>query len=424
MPQDTAHPHFPDIDRGSTRPWRFLTALSNALSLLFAVVAWSGITAWAVGEVVSDRYAWSQWLEWIPTIFTLVGAFVCLAASAIAAALCNALRNAQISTTAGNAPLRRGTPGRASRFALVSGWLGWCAVLVYFIISETPFYRPKPEPPAFNQSSFRLVYWNAGGEEKPGWDRAIGALQADILVLNGVRSTSGMPGLQPLLDANPSVIVNDLFTVISARPIVRWGATSLAVARGEGLDPRQEAGRRRWADHGRALFFQFADPAPTPDTPPVLRTAWLIDLPSDLSLARAEVTARANEVINTFPGTAYVKDARGAWVPEASPLNPPGFPTPDLITGDFNIPRGSWSLRALIAHLHNGKDPLSTSANAVSDSAYHQAARRFCASWPRPYPFLHLDQTFLGPKLRAWSYVLRDPGSAEHFAQVVDITTR
>ena len=91
---------------------------------------------------------------------------------------------------------------------------------------------------------------------------------------------------------------------------------------------------------------------------------------------------------------------------------------------DFNIPRGSWSLRALIAHLHNGKDPLSTSANAVSDSAYHQAARRFCASWPRPYPFLHLDQTFLGPKLRAWSYVLRDPGSAEHFAQVVDITTR
>ena len=38
----------------------------------------------------TPRYAiqvpgcWSQWLEWVPTIFTLVGAFVCLAASAIA----------------------------------------------------------------------------------------------------------------------------------------------------------------------------------------------------------------------------------------------------------------------------------------------------------------------------------------------------
>lgn len=413
-------PHYSKIvDRydGSPRPWNALTTASGFLAWLFSTTAWLGMAAWALGEVVSDRYVWSQWLEWIPTIFTLVGALACLAAASAAAALRGALGNVSAASSGRSGGAGSSKPGCGSRVLLRSAWLAWSAVLVYFFLTETPFYKPSPEAPAFNQDSFRIASWNSGGEEAPGWDRALGALNADILVVNGLRSSAKMPGLRPLLDSGVSAIFNERFLVISKRPIVRWGATSLAMARGDGLDPRQETGRRPWIDRGRALFFQFL----STDTPPMTRTAWVIDLPSDLSLHRAEVTARAHEVISTFPGKAYILNAAGAWVPEPDsdaeqksgaatrPTALLGFPTPDLITGDFNIPRGSWSLGVLTKGL---------------TAAYDQAARRYCASWPRPYPFLHLDQTFLAPGLRAWSYALKEPGSAEHLVQVVDITVR
>lgn len=421
MANDTSNAQTPTIFDATPRPWRLLIALSASLVVLLAAVAWVGMLGWALGEIVSDRYAWSQWLEWIPTIFTLIGALVCLGSASVAAALRNALRSA--GTVAGSTAENK--PGLASRLLLRTGWLAWVIVLVYFVISETPFYKPKPEPPAFNQGSFRLVYWNSGGEEKPGWDRAIGALNPDILVLNGLQSSAGTPSLQALIAANASVIVNERFVIISKRTIVQWGATSLALPKGDGLDPRQTSGHRPWIDRGRALFFQFLCPTGNPDiqaeSPPVLRTAWVIDLPSDLSLTRAELTARANEVITTFPNRPYVRDSRGAWVPEAVRPTTPGFPRPDIITGDFNIPRGAWSLDVITAHLEGGSD---AHRDARSRNAYHQAARRFCASWPRPSPFLHLDQTFVGPSMRAWSYFLKDPGSAEHLIQTVDITDR
>lgn len=416
----TPEPNYAKIvDRydGSPRPWRGLTSMAGFLTWLFASASWLGTLAWAAGEIVSDRYSWSQWLEWIPTLFVLVGSSACLLAAWAAAALRDALRNLTLAPLGEPSTVGEKKAGRAARLLLRCGWYGWCLTLVYFFISETPFYKPTPPPPAFNQDSFRLASWNSGGEERPGWDRALGATNADILVLNGLRSSATMSGLRPLIDSGASVIQNERFLVISKRRILRWGATSLAMARGAGLDPRQETGSRPWIDRGRALFFQFE----STDSPPILRTAWVIDLPSDLSLSRAEVTARAHEVIHTFPGKAYVLNAAGAWVPEPAPgtnTEPSegpglkvdqGFPPPDLITGDFNIPRGSWSLEILTRGL---------------TSAYDQAARRYCASWPRPYPFLHLDQTFLAPGLRAWSYALREPGSAEHLVQVVDVTVR
>ncbi len=420
MARTKDQPKAANLSDGPPRPWRWLAAFSSGLFWLFAATGWLGIIAWGLGEAVSDRYAWSQWLEWIPTIFTLIGAFTCLGVAWIMAVLRNALRQAGGELGSGGESRGPKKSDRPALFALRSGWLAWTVVLVYFVVAENPFYKPAPEPPAFDQDSFRLVYWNAGGEEKPGWDRAIGGFNPDILVLNGLRASAAAPGLRSLLDSSASVVVNDLFTVISKRPIVRWGATSLAMMRGEGIDPRQDAGNRRWVDHGRGLFFQFRCPPVKEGEAPTVRTAWVIDLPSDLSLSRAQVTARANEVIETFPGPVYVKDSRGAWVPEAVPGSQVGFPTPDLITGDFNIPRGSWSLRALTTHLRDGYP----SPGIESVDAYDQAARRFCASWPRPRPFLHLDQTFLGPKFRAWSYSLRDPGSAEHFAQIIDVASR
>ena len=82
-------------------------------------------------------------------------------------------------------------------------------------------------------------------------------------------------------DSRESVIVTDRFTVLSRRRIDRYALTLLDIAPGRGLDPRQRTGARKWSDPGHAMFIELAADA---HRPPMC--AWILDLPSDLSLAR------------------------------------------------------------------------------------------------------------------------------------------
>src|SRR5437762_12952202 len=43
------------------------------LSGLCLALAWAGLAGWVVGEVVSDRFYLTQFLEWVPTLFVLCG---------------------------------------------------------------------------------------------------------------------------------------------------------------------------------------------------------------------------------------------------------------------------------------------------------------------------------------------------------------
>jgi endonuclease/exonuclease/phosphatase family metal-dependent hydrolase len=118
-----------------------------------------------------------------------------------------------------------------------------------------------------------------------------------------------------------------------------------------------------------------------------------------------EVTARAAAVISGWRGRVATRDPGTGtfWAAEG------GFPPPDLIVGDFNIPRGSASLRNLTADFVN---------------AYSQGGFGPSGTWPRRWPLVHIDQAFVGSSLRAARYRVIDPGAGGHRMQIIDLRAR
>jgi len=170
---------------------------------------------------------------------------------------------------------------------------------------------------------------------------------------------------------------------------------------------RQEG---RWTDSGWAGFFEI-DTTEELGEPIVV---WVIDLPSDPAIPRVEMTRSAADAIQALVGPAMTM-IEGT--PTVEPLNTTGFPEPDIIIGDFNIPRGSWSLGAIT-------EPLS---NAWTDGWLGMGLGGGVGplgSWPRTKPVFHIDQTFLARDLRSCSYELIDLGVGMHRAQVVGIAKR
>jgi endonuclease/exonuclease/phosphatase family metal-dependent hydrolase len=116
------------------------------------------------------------------------------------------------------------------------------------------------------------------------------------------------------------------------------------------------------------------------DDPVVL---YLVDLPSDPRQPRAEIAATARRHLDT--STA---------------------PSADIVLGDFNMTRGSASLRRIFPGFRH---------------AYDEAGTGYGATFRRDWPMYHIDHVLLGPDVEATSYELRDPGVARHRAQFVTV---
>lgn len=378
--------------------WREVAAGGvSVLALVCIGAAWAVLLGWGVGEAVSDRYFLTQFLEWVPTLAVLVGAGVLLSLAWVLTRVWTRI--------AGRSPrAKRGNGARRW------GWAPWAGLLVYFFIVEVPIFRSRPPTPDPGADRFKLVVWNASSWYQSGWEVGIGAADPDIVVIVGLGSTARLPALQSMMKGVVSVVTTERFTVLSKRPIVRYGATSLGLAAGQGIDPRLGLRASRRADPGNAMFFEVRHPA-TAKTPAGSSVIQALDLPSDLSLLRWDVTTKARSAMDTFAGPVYAADPSGRWVREDNgpvPSGTPGagFPIPDIVAGDFNIPRGADSLHAL---------------DRGYPSAFDQAGRGFMASYPRSRPILHIDQTFLAPGLRTFNYRLIDLDAGSHRAQVVDI---
>lgn len=369
-------------------PLRFIASVRAALSMLALLPGMLILAAWVLGNLCSDRWYWSQWLEWIPTS-------VALAASGVFFSLAGVLHP------------RGRRDQRPSRARLLAS-LAWGLVLVYMLLVDWRM------PNAFNDrqqpgpSSTRVLFWNAAAEDEPGWSRAALGENADVVVLVSLKHDDELARISKSMGESESVIVTDRFTVLSRRKIERYALTQLDIAPGEGLDPRQRTGTRKWADPGHAMFIELAADE---HRPPMC--VWVLDLPSDLSLARHEITEHAARFLREFKGPAFRTDGLGAWAEDDS-TTLRGFPEPDLIIGDFNIPRGSASLDAIT----RGKP------NAFDQCGFGPTASWPC-KWPRTgraiWPVLHIDQMFVGPALRATSYTLINPGAGAHRMQRADV---
>ena len=116
------------------------------------------------------------------------------------------------------------------------------------------------------------------------------------------------------------------------------------------------------------------------------RTLWVVDLPSDPSRSRASIFKQLNEVART-KGVAY----------------------PDIVVGDFNVPRHSHALAAAFPTMRN---------------AFDEAGMGWSGTWPRRWPLWQLDQVLVGPGLNAIHYQVIDPRLGSHRMQRVVLRNR
>jgi hypothetical protein len=375
----TAHP---------AKPGGLIHAAFTAGTWIWAAAAWTLLAWWALGQTLSDRFAWSQWARWTPTelVVALMGILI---------AIVWVVRRL---TGGGH---RRGRTLRIV-WAVVLGWLILVPWRTWVPLGRLLLGTPTP--------AMTVMCWNANAVPGKTLHNALPDTPLDLLIivnpLNRVDWTLvsqhvGRDTSQPTTSTGLGPA-----RIISKYSILRRGSTHLGLA-GRLRGTRQEDRR---TDPGWAGFFEI-DTTADLGKPIVV---WVIDLPSDPAIPRVAMTQAAADAIHNWQGPAMtIVDG----TPTALSLEKPGFPEPDLIIGDFNIPRGSWSLSAITGSL----------SNAWTDGGMgFGLGGGFgpLGSWPRKQPVLHIDQAFLATDLRSTSYDLIDLGTGKHRAQILTIAPK
>ncbi len=167
------------------------------------------LASWAAGRVLSDRYAWSQWLLWIPT------------PAALGAALLGALA----------AGFRRRAPRHAA--ALLGCAIG---VGLYFALIEHRFLRSRPVP----APGLRLVHGNVlpvGREGRVIFVENLAELGADLTVLSSPLPSDRLRELAERLGFPEHIVTLWPFMAIcrapllEARPLVANADVRIAMVR-------------------------------------------------------------------------------------------------------------------------------------------------------------------------------------------------
>lgn len=359
---------------GATRVLRVPFVLESLTIALLAV--------WAIGQVVSDRWLWSQWLCWIPSISVVVPSFVLLALAQVVRVV--------------SRWKARGTRRRSSRAAIIAR-LSFLVAVVWFARHDVGWSAP---PTSRQVGSFRVVHWNSSRPAAKGWEERLATLDADIYIVQpgwGWNFSTFRAALDPaasLLQAHNHVLV-------SRFPIEAWTSFSLELAPGEGIDPRLPDLKQVRLDTG--MLFAALVRLPTGEQ----RLLWVVDLPSDLSLSRERVLAQTAAMVARFrTGGLKVHASDPSGRPVTDDLLAALKGEPDLLIGDFNTPRGSRSLR----HMTEG----------MRDT-FVEAGRGWSATFPRSRPLWAIDQAYVGPGLRALDSRVVDLGLGSHRAIVVTL---
>jgi hypothetical protein len=311
-----------------------MSGLAMLCAWLVSSVAVISLIAWALGRLLTDRFAWSQWLWWIPTpavlLLMVVGVLVASRPSTVA--------------------------GRRRRRVLC-----WAIALVlvafYFGFIEHRFMRRTP--PIVASGVLQLTHWNVGPatwhDMQPSAS-AIVAIHGDVTL---VTDHGGMLGDARLtaLAADGVIPTIGRFGVITKLPILTM--------------------RILVATQGRWVALVELDATTTLGRP---ISIMLVDLPSSLKLPRMAMARELRTMLDSQ------RD----------------LPKPDVLVGDFNIPRGSASLEVIIPGLRD---------------AFTEAGHGYGATFHREFPLYHLDQMRLGDGVRALRYDLIDPGLGRHRAQ-------
>lgn len=305
------------------------------------VAAGGSWLAWLLGRVASDRWTWSQWLAWTPSPVPVVLACIAFALTA-------------------RVPGRRQSVRRVVRamaFIVLLGSAFW------FLRIEHRFLQPDRH----GDDGVRIMHWTDDHPRPSEFDAVIDRMieqNAAITILSHPGTIVGHERIRAWLDGHGGSRVNG-FGIFTRRPILRMER----IAREDDIILAYVA-----IDMGEP----FAEPL----------HLYLIDLPSDPAIPRAQIADRVR-----------------ALIAEAAP----GIPPADMIIGDANIPRGSWSLQSMFPGFEH---------------AFDQAGHGYGATFHRRFPLLHIDQILLAPTLEATDYDIVDPGFGRHSLHAVTIRPR
>lgn len=353
---------------------------------------------WLVGVSVSDRFAWSQKLSFVPRQFLVWPAGVAWVAFALLSLAYGVVR-----------PQGEGVPWRSERrgrmrlprllgrVRAVTG-VGVLLVTLHLVGLEWrwPMNAGKAAPPVGER--LRVVHWNVGWSYPPEvWD-SLAMREADLAIvvnpLTRSELTWDFDSMAARMGPGTQVIRDWPINVLSRWPILRHGVTELGfTSRVNVLEEIRSGSELPPVDPGHAMYVELD--AGAPFSRPVV--VWIIDLPSDPELRRPAVTRQARERIGMWLGP-----------------NNEGFPEPDVVIGDFNIPAGSWSLRNLRRRPGYFMEDAHALAG-VGASASYQLPR------PRDVVWLHIDQCFVKPGVAVARYAVEDGGDTRHRMQVVDL---
>ncbi|HRQ71725.1 MAG TPA: endonuclease/exonuclease/phosphatase family protein [Phycisphaerales bacterium] len=311
--------------------------------------AFACLVVFALARLLTDRFVVAQWAWWTPQSAWAIGAMALVGFSRL---------------------LDRHTP-RARPFAFVLA----LAALALVIALDWRAYRFLATHPAHSglPPSASLLFLNLAAERIDDASE-LDLPPADVYVIANASSSTNLDSLARNFDDPPFVAPTWPFVVVSRWPVARLGATVFR-ARGD-PDPSSNE------DPGRAAAFSLEG------TPAGDLTLWVVDFPSDPRRSRVANARQAAESISAA--------AR--------------FPAPDLVVGDFNITRGSHSLRLFVRE----------AAPALRD-AHAGAGRGSCGTWPRRAPLWPIDHALIGPRLRPIALRTVDPGVGSHRAVMVRV---
>jgi len=305
------------------------------LTLLRWIVQWCAIAAlaaWLIGCVLTDRTEWSQWLWWIPS------------AAAVAAGL--VLTLAGVPFTKRLHPVVRSAV-RLSPLVLASIW---------FTAVDHRLMHAPPE----NPEGLSILHWTIGVPMRDGGAaaaRRIIELDPDLAILTDGSTAATHPDILAWLGDNRRPRRTGPFTVLTKRPVRQLRT----LARGDGI----------------AVSLLVLEAAETGADP---LTILLIDLPSDPTLSRRDVTARLMQ---------FLEESQA--------------PHADLIIGDWNLTRGSWSMRRVFPDARH---------------AFDEAGVGLGASFPERWAFLHIDHMLLRGSVRCTHYALKRAPVGRHRIQL------
>jgi len=421
--------------------------LSAALWSLAAVL----LVVWLIGRVFNDSFRWSQFIYWIPSIFTILMAGI---SCALALSIQFFLKGYEQLKTGGPPENRPPFFKRHAQNPYVLLCLAWFFCASWSALFEHNMLRAWGLQDSDRQRgkiANTLLFWNIGGRVRDGWMDQLRLIDADLVVVSNQPNWSVVNEFKTLAnqatnrvdaEADPkdkyTTFLAGIFLIHTRLKLREWGFTTLNIQPGVGFDVRKQSGRYETTDPGYSMYLIFDPEGTVKQGTGQPFVVWLMDLPSDPSISRQNIAQQAIESIDAWRGTATVLsaelDSKGEpqWINvPAEQLGRKGFPLPDVMLGDFNIPRGSRSLKHLTGTMEN---------------AYDQAGAGYTASYPRkvPFaqldgpglfsairffipsdvPFFHIDQAFIAPSLHATRYRVINLGAGTHWAQFIEVQAR